>query len=433
MSSIGIPRYESPAAPATAGPARPPAVPALDVEKIRRDFPILRELVHGRPLVYLDSAATSQTPVAVMTAVNHFETHKRANVHRGIHRLSELATEAYERARSLVQSFVGAGSPREIVFVRGTTEAINLVAQSYGRPRLGAGDEVVLTVMEHHSNIVPWQMLCAQTGARLRVAPISDDGELVMEEYERLLGPRTRLVAVTHVSNALGTVNPIRALCERAHACGALVLVDGAQAVPHLPVDVRALDCDFYAFSAHKMYGPHGVGVLYGKEAILEEMPPYQGGGDMIRSVTFDETFYNQLPYKFEAGTPNISGVVGLGAAIEYLEGLGRPAVVAHERALIDHALVALATVDGLRLVGRPQARASVVSFLLGDIHPHDIGTVLDRLGIAIRTGHHCAEPLMQRLGLAATARASLGVYSTRADVDALVAGLRGVQEVLGR
>ena len=402
----------------------------LEVERLCLHFPILGEKVYGKPLVYLDNAATSQKPQAVIDALARFYTKDNANVHRGVHYLAERATAEYEGARAKVQRFLNAEHASEIVFVRGTTEAINLVAQTYGKAHVGAGDEVLITAMEHHSNIVPWQMLCDEKGARLRVAPINDAGELLLDEFERLIGPKTRLVAVTHVSNVLGTLNPIRRIVEMAHARGARVLVDGAQAAPHLEVDVQALGCDFYALSGHKMYGPTGIGVLYGRRDLLEEMPPYQGGGDMILSVSFEKTVYNKPPQKFEAGTPNMADAVGLGAAIDFLAGLDRDALAAHEQEVLAYGIRALREIPGLRLIGTARAKASVLSFMLDGIHPHDIATILDREGIAIRAGHHCAQPLMKRLGVAATARASLACYSTRHDIDALVAGLRKVQEV---
>ncbi len=404
--------------------------PGYDVERVRQTFPILAQMIYGKPLIYLDSAATSQKPQAVIDVMSHFFLKENANVHRGVHYLSVRATEEYEKARAKVQGFLNAEYIEEIIFVRGTTEAINLVAQTYGKTQVHAGDEVLITAMEHHSNIVPWQMLCEQTGARLRVVPINDAGELQLDELERLIGPRTRLVAVTHVSNVLGTLNPIHRIVELAHSRGVRVLVDGAQAAPHLKVDVRALGCDFYALSGHKMYGPTGIGVLYGRHELLESMPPYQGGGDMILSVSFEKTVYNKAPYKFEAGTPNMAGAIGLGAAIDFLGELGPEAVAAHERAVLVYATKALATVPGLRLIGTAAEKVGVLSFVLDGIHPHDIGTILDREGVAIRTGHHCAQPLMNRFGVAATARASLGCYSTERDIDALVAGLAKVQEV---
>ncbi|HSA60392.1 MAG TPA: cysteine desulfurase [bacterium] len=394
------------------------------------DFPILSQTVRGRRLVYLDNAATSQKPRAVIDAIRDYYERDNANIHRGVHLLSERATELYEAARGKVRSFLNAREDAEIVFVRGATEAINLVAQSFGRANVKAGDEVVLSAIEHHSNIVPWQMLCGERGAKLRVIPMTDAGELILEEYESLLNARTKIVALTHVSNALGTVNPVKAMIEKAHAKGIPVLVDGAQAVPHRPVDVQALDCDFYVFSGHKMCAPTGIGALYGKRAHLEKMPPYQGGGDMIRMVTFEKTLYNDIPFKFEAGTPNIEGAVGLGAAIDYLSGIGMPRIAARENELLDYATTALSRVKDLRIIGTAKEKAGVVSFLLGDIHPHDIGTILDQEGIAIRTGHHCAMPVMERLGISATARASLAFYNTKEDIDALVSGLEKVRAI---
>ncbi|HEY8210855.1 MAG TPA: cysteine desulfurase [Myxococcaceae bacterium] len=404
------------------------------VDQARQDFPILRQEIRGKPLVYLDSAATTQKPRQVIEAIGRYYETENANVHRGVHTLSERATASYEGARAKVRRFLNAADDREIVFVRGTTEAINLVAQTFGRTRLNAGDAVVITAMEHHSNIVPWQMVCAERGAKLKVAPIDEPGDLRLEELERLLTPEVKLLSLVHVSNALGTVNPIKRICELAHARGIPVLVDGAQAVSHLPVDVRALGCDFYAVSAHKMFGPTGVGALYGRAELLESLPPYMGGGDMILSVTFEKTLYNRLPYKFEAGTPDIAGAVGFGAAVDYIESVGRGVIAEYEHGLLEYATAALERVPGLKLIGKARDRASVLSFVLrgGEIHPHDIGTVLDQEGIAIRTGHHCAQPLMQVYGVAATARASLALYNTRADVDALVKGLGKVLEVLG-
>ena len=401
----------------------------FDPERLRAEFPILRQRVHGQPLVYLDNAATTQRPRAVIDAIARFYEEDNANVHRGVHLLSERATKRYDGARVKVARAIGA-DPREVIFVRGTTEGVNLVAQTFGRTRVGAGDEVLVTEMEHHSNLVPWQMLCQEKQAHLRVVPVTDAGDLDLDALERLLGPRTRLLAVTQVSNALGTVNPIPRIVERAHAKGVPVLVDGAQGMPHLGFDVRAMGADFYAFSGHKMYGPTGIGVLWGRREHLEAMPPWQGGGDMILSVTFDKTIYNALPYKFEAGTPAIAEAVGLGAALDWLQGIDREALVAHERELLAYAAEALATVPGLRIVGTPRERAGVISFLLGDVHPHDVGTVLDRHGVAIRAGHHCAQPLMQRYGVPATARASFAAYNTRADVDALVRGLHAAREM---
>jgi len=397
------------------------------IAAIRRDFPILSRTVHGRPLVYLDNAATTQKPQAVMDAERQMYSRFYANIHRGVHQLSVEATDAYERARETVRRFLNAAETREIVFLRGTTEAINLVAQTYGRQRVGPGDEVLISHLEHHSNIVPWQLLCEEKGAHLRVAPINTAGEIVLEEFERLLTPRTRIVSVSHVSNALGTVNSIRTMVGMAHARNIPVLVDGAQAVPRMPVDVQSLDCDFYAFSGHKMYGPTGVGVLYGKARHLDSMPPYQGGGDMIRSVTFARTTYNALPYKFEAGTPNIAGTIGLAAAIAYLEGIGRPRIAAHEEDLLSDATKKLEAIPGVSIVGTAREKTGVLSFVLDGVHPHDIGTVLDREGIAVRTGHHCAQPVMEFYGIPATARASFGIYNTREEVDALAAGIHKV------
>ncbi|HEY6971623.1 MAG TPA: cysteine desulfurase [Candidatus Angelobacter sp.] len=403
----------------------------FDVFKIREDFPILRQKVHGKPLVYLDNAATAQKPQAVIDAISSYYTSSNANIHRGVHALSEIATESYEHARAKLQRFINAAEAGEIVFVRGTTEGINLVAQTYGRANIGAGDEVVISALEHHSNIVPWQILCQQQGARLRVIPVNDRGELLLDEFEKLLGPKTRLVAIAHVSNALGTIVPLQKVVEIAHHRNLPVLVDGAQAVPHIAVDVRALDCDFYVFSGHKIYGPTGIGALYGKRALLEAMPPYQGGGDMISSVTFEKTLYNKLPYKFEAGTPDISGVIGFGAAIDYVTNVGLDRIAAHEHELLVYATEALSSIPELRIIGTAKSKAAVISFVLGDIHAHDVGTVLDQEGIAIRTGHHCAQPLMQRFGVEATARASFAMYNTREEVDALVEGIQKVREVL--
>jgi cysteine desulfurase/selenocysteine lyase len=403
---------------------------ALDVAAIRQDFPILRQRVHGKPLVYLDNAATTQKPRSVLDALQRYYAEENANVHRGVHSLSGRATDAYDAARERVRRFLNAADAREIVFVRGTTEGINLVAQTWGRTSVRAGDEIVLTEMEHHSNIVPWQILCEATGARLRVAPISDAGEIRLDEYERLLTDRTRLVAVAHVSNVLGTINPVAEIVRLAKARGITVLVDGAQAVPHLPVDVQALGCDFYVFSGHKVFGPTGVGVLYGRRALLEAMPVYQVGGGMIGRVTFERTTYADLPYKYEAGTPNIAGVVGLTAALDYVDALGLERIAAYERELCGYATDALSAVPGLRLTGTAREKASVLSFVLGDIHPHDIGTILDREGVAIRAGHHCCQPLMARLGVPATARASLALYNTREEIDTLVASLERAREM---
>ena len=413
----------------TAGHA---AAPRFNVEKVRSDFPILRDRVHGRPLVYLDNAATSQKPDAVIDAITRYYRHQNANIHRGVHQLSQQATEAYEAARAAVQSFIHAASPGEIIFVRGTTEAINLVAQTYGRRHVGPGDEVLITAMEHHSNIVPWQILCEEKGAKLRVAPMNERGELLLDEFEKLLSPRTRIVAIAHVSNALGSINPVKQIVRMAHARNIPVLVDGAQAVPHMSVDVRDLDCDFYALSAHKMYAPTGIGVLYGKARLLDEMPPYQGGGDMISSVTFEKTLYNKVPHKFEAGTPDIAGVIGLGAAISYLESLGMDAIAAREHELLVYATDRIAAISGVRLIGTAREKAGVLSFVLDDIHPHDIGTILDQDGVAVRTGHHCAQPVMDIFRIPATVRASLGLYNTEEEIDALVKSIERVKEFLG-
>lgn len=407
-----------------------PAPDRFDIERVRADFPILKQSVHGRPLVYLDSGASAQKPTAVIEAVDHYYRNDHANVHRGVHTLSERATDAYEGARAKVCEFINARSISEIVFVRGTTEAINLVAQSYGRDQLCEGDEILITHMEHHSNIVPWQLLCEQTGAALKVVGINDRGELVLDDYNTMLGPRTRIVALTHVSNALGSIIPVREIVAKAHAVGAVVLVDGAQAVPHLAVDVQRLDCDFYAFSSHKVFGPTGVGVLYGREELLDAMPPYQGGGEMIREVTFEHTVYNDVPHKFEAGTPNIAGVVGLGAALDYVNQIGLQNIEAYERELIAYATALAMDTEGLRIVGTAADKASILSFVLDGIHAHDVGTILDHQGIAIRTGHHCAMPVLKRFGLPATARASLALYNTREDVDALFAGIAEVKKL---
>ena len=406
--------------------------PVLDVERVRRDFPILDRTVNGRPLVYLDSGASSQRPVAVLRAVEEYETHSHANIHRGVHALSQAATEAFEGARERVRRFINAHSTKEIIFVRGTTEAINLVAQSFARPRFKPGDEIIVTALEHHANIVPWQMVCEQTGCTLKVAPINKRGELLFDEYLKLLSPRTRLVAVAHVSNALGSILPVKRIVDAAHAQGAVVLVDGAQAVPHSHVDVRALGCDFYAFSGHKLYGPTGIGVLYGREELLESMPPWQGGGDMILTVSFEKTTYNHLPAKFEAGTPNISGAVGLAAAMDYVESLGLDAIAAHEQRIVELATAELEKIPGVQIIGTAANKASIVSFIMDGVHPHDLGTILDHEGVAVRTGHHCAMPLMTFLGLPATARASFAVYNTEKDVAILAAALGKAREVFG-
>jgi cysteine desulfurase / selenocysteine lyase len=405
-------------------------LPRLDVEAVRRDFPILATRVHGHPLVYLDSAASSQPALPVLRAVEEYETHSHANVHRGVHALSQAATAAFEGARERVRRFINAASVKEIIFVRGTTEAINLVAQSYARPRFRAGDEILITGLEHHANIVPWQMVCEQTGASLRVAPINRRGEVPFDEYLSRLGPRTRLVAFAHISNALGTVLPVKRMVEAAHQHGAVVLIDGAQAVPHSQVDVRALGADFYAFSGHKMYAPTGIGVLYGRQELLAAMPPWQGGGDMILTVSFEKTTYNELPAKFEAGTPNISGAVGLAAAMDYLERLGIEAVAAHEQRLLELATAELERLPDIEIIGTAAHKAAVLSFTMKGVHAHDLGTILDAEGVAVRTGHHCAMPVMTYFGLPATARASFGCYSTEEDVGRLVSALRRAREV---
>jgi cysteine desulfurase/selenocysteine lyase len=404
----------------------------FDVERVRADFPILQQKVHGHPLVYLDNAATSQKPRAVIDAIVSYYERDNANIHRGVHYLSERATEEFENARKTVQNFLHAARPSEIIFVRSATEAINLVAQTYGRAHVGAGDEVVITAMEHHSNIVPWQMLCEEKHAKLRVAPINDEGELILEEFARLLGPKTKLVSVGHVSNALGTINPLKHIIKLGHTKNIPVLVDGAQAVPRLPVNVQELDCDFYVLSGHKTYGPTGIGILYGKLALLEAMPPYQGGGDMISSVTFEKTTYNKVPHKFEAGTPDMSGAVGLRAAIEYLNSLGMENIEKYEHELLTYATAKVTALPGVRVIGTAKEKAGVLSFVIEGVHPHDVGTILDQEGIAIRTGHHCAQPVMDRYKIDATARASFGLYNTRAEIDALVKGIKKVQEVFG-
>lgn len=404
--------------------------PMFDVKMIRDDFPILHQTVHEHPLVYLDNAATTQKPRMVIDTLNHYYEYDNANVHRGIHALSERATLDYESAREKVCGFINARSVNEIVFTRGTTESINLVAQSYGRDRLGKGDEIVISAIEHHSNIVPWQLVCQQTGARLRVIPMNDRGELDLEAYRALFNPKTRLVALIHVSNALGTVNPVKEMIATAHQHEVPILIDGAQAVAHIPVDVQDLDCDFYAFSGHKLFGPTGIGVLYGKERLLDAMPPYQGGGEMIKMVSFEKTEYAGLPHKFEAGTPNIAGAIGLGAAIDYFLQFDPEIVSHHEHSLLEHAHNLGEAFDGLRIIGRAKDKISIFSFVLDDVHPHDIGTILDREGIAIRAGHHCAMPVMQQLQLPATARASFSIYNTPEEVDALFDGLMTVKRL---
>jgi cysteine desulfurase/selenocysteine lyase len=414
----------------TSGTVSAQRTTALDVDAIRHDFPILRQRIHGKPLVYLDNAATTHKPQAVIDRLTRYYVEENANVHRGVHWLSERATDAYEDARGTIHKYINAAHAHEIIFVRGTTEAINLVAQTYGRVHVRSGDEIVVSAMEHHSNIVPWQMLCEEKLARLRVIPMNDAGELDLAAYEDLLSDRTRMVAVVHVSNALGTINPIEDIVQIAHGRNIPVLVDGAQAVAHMKVDVQALGCDFYAFSGHKMLGPTGIGALYGTSRLLDAMPPYQGGGDMIRSVTFERTLYNTLPNKFEAGTPDIAGAVALGSAVAYLTGVGLDKIAAHEHQLLEYGTHVLAQIPGVRLVGTATQKAGILSFVLDGVHPHDVGTILDREGVAIRTGHHCCQPLMDRLGIPATARASLALYNTRSEIDALAVALDKVHEV---
>jgi cysteine desulfurase/selenocysteine lyase len=414
--------------------ANPNDIPVreLDAERVRRDFPILSRTVNGKPLVYLDGAASSQRPIAVIKAIEHYETHSHANVHRGVHTLSQEATDAFEGARDRVRRFLNARSTKEIVFVRGTTEGINLVAQAYARPRFGRGDEILISALEHHANIVPWQIVCEQTGCTLKVAPINRRGELEFEAFERMLSDRTKLVGIAHVSNALGTILPVKRVIDAARARGVPVLIDGAQAVPHSSVDVRALGADFYVFSSHKLYGPTGIGVLYAREELLSSMPPWQGGGDMIRTVTFEKSTWNDLPFKFEAGTPNISGAVGLAAAIDYVESLGIEAIAAHENRLLVRATAEVAKIPGVELIGTAAHKAAVLSFTMTGIHPHDIGTILDTQGVAVRTGHHCAMPVMDFFGVPATARASFGCYNTFDDVERLVAALHETRKVFG-
>jgi len=408
-----------------------PRPKTFDVRKIRKDFPILNQKVDGKPLVYLDNAATSQKPQAVLDAMMRYYLEENSNIHRGVHYLSEKATQSYEAARDKIQKYINAAHRQEIIFVRGTTEGVNLVVSSYGRNNIKQGDEIIISAMEHHSNIVPWQILCEEKGAKLRIIPMDDAGELLLEEYEKLFNSRTKFVSVNHVSNALGTINPVKLIIQIAHHHGIPVLIDGAQAIPHMRIDVRDLDCDFYVFSGHKVFGPTGVGVLYAKKSLLEGMPPYHGGGDMIKYVTFEKTIYNDLPNKFEAGTPNIAGGVGLGATIDYLNQLDMSVVNGHEQELLEYATDALTSIKGLRIIGTAKEKASVISFVLEGIHPHDIGTILDDDGIAIRTGHHCAQPVMQRFGIPATARASFALYNTKEEVDALVKGIYRVIEVL--
>jgi len=403
---------------------------SLDVEKIRQDFPLLHQEVNGKPLAYLDNAATSQKPTQVIEALDKYYQEDNANIHRGVHTLSERATIDYEQAREKVRSFINANSEKEIIFVRGATEGINLIAQSYGRNKLKTGDEIIISEMEHHSNIVPWQLLCEQTGAILKIIPINDSGELILEEFEKLLSSKTKLVSIAHISNALGTINPIQTIIDRAHEHNAVVIIDGAQATPHTTVDVQALDCDFYVFSGHKLFGPTGIGVLYGKAHLLEAMPPWQGGGDMIKMVSFEKTLYNDLPYKFEAGTPHIAGVIGLGAAIDYVSTTGLEAIAAYEHELLEYATEKTLEVKGLRLIGTAQQKTSILSFVIDSIHPHDIGTILDHEGIAIRTGHHCAMPVMTHFNVPATARASFAFYNTFEEVDRLIQALGKAREV---
>ena len=404
----------------------------FDVEKVREDFPVLKQTIHAKPLVYLDSAATAQKPFVVIDAIRKFHEVDCANIHRGVHELSQRSTAAYEETRGKAKRFLNARSRSEVIFVRGTTEGINLVASTWGRQNVSKGDEIIISALEHHSNIVPWQMLCEEKDAMLRVIPMNDRGELILEEYEKLLGPRTRLVAVGHVSNALGTINPVRTIIDMAHRVGALALIDGAQAAPHMKIDVGLLDADFYTFSGHKVFGPTGIGVLYGKAKLLDAMPPYQGGGDMIRTVTFEKTTYNDVPYKFEAGTPNIAGGIGMGAALDYVTNLGLDRIAAYEHELLVYGTQLLSRIPGLRMIGTAREKAAVLSFVIDGIHPHDIGTVLDRMGIAVRTGHHCAQPAMDWFRIPATTRASLAFYNTTSELDALADGLRKVKEVFG-
>ena len=402
----------------------------FDVARIREDFPLLKQTVNGKPLVYLDNAATSQKPQSVIDALVRYYTTVNSNVHRGVHTLSQLATDDYEAARSKARKFINAAEDHELIYVRGTTEGINLVAQTFGRQNIGQGDEIIISCLEHHSNIVPWQILCEEKGAQLKIVPINDSGELLIDEYEKLLSPRTKLVSIVHQSNALGTINPMETIIEMAHSRGVPVLVDGAQSAPHMAIDVQQMGCDFFVFSAHKLFGPTGIGILYGKSEYLNAMPPYQAGGEMIRSVSFEKTTYNVLPHKFEAGTPNIAGAIGLGAAIDYLNALGMEKINSYEKELLDYGTDCLSRIDGLQIIGTAKEKGGILSFVLGDIHPHDIGTILDTEGIAIRTGHHCAQPVMQRFGIPATARASLAFYNTKAEIDSLVEGIDRVLEV---
>ena len=403
---------------------------ALDVERLRRDFPILTQEVNGKPLVYLDNAATTQKPTAVIDSICDYYREYNSNIHRGVHTLSQKATDAYERARVRTMGFLGAGCPEEIIFVRGATEGINLVSQAYLRPRIEPGDEIVISTLEHHSNIVPWQLLREQAGAVLKVVPIDDDGAIDIQAYKDLLGERTKFISLVHVSNALGTINPIREMVAIAREKEIPVLVDGAQAAAHSRVDVDKLGCDFYAISGHKMYGPTGIGALYGKAQLLEEMPPYHGGGEMILSVTFDKTEYNRLPYKFEAGTPDIAGAIGLGAAMEYIEAAGLESIEAHEKSLLDYATAAVSSIDGVKIIGQAPAKAGILSFIIDGVHPHDAGTILDQQGVAVRAGHHCAQPALERLGVQATVRASFALYNTREEIDLLAHGITKAMEV---
>lgn len=406
--------------------------PIFECSRYRQDFPVLGRAVHGKPLVYLDNAATSQKPLQVLQTVERYYREYNANVHRGVHTLSGEATAAFEGSRTTCRDFVNASSEKEIIFTRGATEAINLVAGSWGRANISEGDEIIISWMEHHSNIVPWQMLCEQTGAVLKVIPINADGEIIMDEYRKLLGPRTKLVAVVHISNALGTVNPVKEMAAMAHEHGAVILIDGAQSAPHTVIDVQDLDCDFYAISSHKLFGPTGVGVLYGKQSLLEAMPPYHGGGDMIKMVSFEKTLYADLPNKFEAGTPNIAGVIGLGAAIDYVSNIGLDAIASYEHELLEYATAMAEQVEGLRIIGTAKNKASILSFVMDKVHPHDLGTILDHEGIAIRTGHHCAMPVMDRYQVPATARASFAFYNTRQEIDVFINGLNAALKVMG-
>ena len=404
--------------------------PVFEVNKYRQDFPVLQRAVHGKPLIYLDNAATSQKPSRVIETLEKYYSEYNANIHRGVHTLSEEATSAYENVRELCKTFINATATQEIIFTKGTTEAINLVANTYGRSNLQAGDEIIISWMEHHSNIVPWQLLCEQTGAQLKVVPIDDDGAFIFDEYKKLLSDKTKIVAIGHISNALGSINPVKEITELAHQQGAVVLVDGAQAAPHTQIDVAELGCDFYAFSSHKIFGPTGVGVLYGRQELLEAMPPYQGGGDMIKMVTFEKTLYSELPNKYEAGTPNISGVIGMGAAIEYINAIGINEIAAYEHELLEYATAAALEIEGLRIVGTASNKASILSFVVDKVHPHDLGTILDHDGIAIRTGHHCAMPVMDRFKVPATARASFAFYNTRQEIDVLMSAIKNARKV---